>query len=56
MTPVQPKISGKLQKLQKIHAAEPLAGTRVLALLMSEASLTYPNKQAIYPRKLVVCL
>ena len=54
MTPLQSSIRGKRLEM---HAAALSAGTRVLALSMSEAtSLEYPNEKAAQQRNSLVCL
>ena len=54
MTPMQSSIRGKRPEM---HAAALAAGTRALALSMSEAtSLEYPNEKAAHQRNSLVCL
>ena len=51
MTPMQSIIDAKVSEMQ---AAVPSAGTRVLALLISEASLERPNQKAAHQRTSLV--
>ena len=53
MTPLQSSIRGTRLEM---HAAALFAGTRALALSMSEAiSLEYPNENAAHQRNSLVC-